>query len=144
MCAAPTQQATTTPAGVDVDKETVIVGRVVDDSGQPVGGAFVRLLDASDEFTAEVVASRTGEFRVFASPGSWTVRARSSIIGSGDAVIAPRGPGYPSGGHQNHYLDRWLLVRNLPAAQPASRGCSQRAVPTLLACAHPVRTSATD
>ncbi|AOS92158.1 DUF1416 domain-containing protein [Mycobacterium intracellulare] len=93
MCAAPTQQATTTPAGVDVDKETVIVGRVVDDSGQPVGGAFVRLLDASDEFTAEVVASRTGEFRVFASPGSWTVRARSSIIGSGDAVIAPVGPG---------------------------------------------------
>jgi hypothetical protein len=68
MCSA-TRQWTTAPAGVDVDKETVIAGRVVDDSGQPVGGAYVRLLDASDEFTAEVVASRTGDFRVLASPG---------------------------------------------------------------------------
>ena len=49
------------PAGVDLEKETVITGRVVDGSGQTVGGAFVRLLDASDEFTAEVVASATGE-----------------------------------------------------------------------------------
>ena len=34
------------PASVDLEKETVITGRVVDGSGQPVGGAFVRLLDA--------------------------------------------------------------------------------------------------
>ena len=33
------------PAGVDLEKETVITGRVVDGSGQTVGGAFVRLLD---------------------------------------------------------------------------------------------------
>ncbi|MBV8350060.1 MAG: DUF1416 domain-containing protein, partial [Mycolicibacterium sp.] len=58
MCSAP-KQGQTLPAGVDVEKETVITGRVVDGSGQPVGGAFVRLLDASDEFTAEVVASAT-------------------------------------------------------------------------------------
>ena len=80
------------PAGVDVEKETVITGRVVDDAGQPVGGAFVRLLDSSDEFTAEVVASATGDFRFFAAPGSWTVRALSKI-GTGDAVITPGGPG---------------------------------------------------
>lgn len=65
------------PAGVDLEKETVITGRVVDGSGQAVGGAFVRLLDSSDEFTAEVVASATGDFRFFAAPGTWTLRALS-------------------------------------------------------------------
>ena len=54
------------PASVDLEKETVITGRVVDGTGQSVGGAFVRLLDSSDEFTAEVVASATGDFRFFA------------------------------------------------------------------------------
>jgi hypothetical protein len=86
-------QLIASPIGADIDTETVIVGRVIDESGQPVGGAFVRLLDASDEFTAEVVASRTGEFRMFAAPGSWTLRARSSIIGSGSTMITPAGPG---------------------------------------------------
>ena len=57
------------PASVDLEKETVITGRVIDGAGQTVGGAFVRLLDASDEFTAEVVASATGDFRFFAAPG---------------------------------------------------------------------------
>ncbi|MGH3634815.1 MAG: DUF1416 domain-containing protein [Mycobacterium sp.] len=91
MCSAPGQE-TIAPAGVDIEKEIMITGRVVDDSGQAVGGAFVRLLDASDEFAAEVVASATGGFRFFAEPGSWTVRARS-LMGSGDAVITPNGPG---------------------------------------------------
>lgn len=49
------------PASVDLEKETVITGRVVDGDGQAVGGAFVRLLDSSDEFTAEV---RSEERRV--------------------------------------------------------------------------------
>jgi hypothetical protein len=80
------------PASVDLEKETVITGRVVDSSGAGVGGAFVRLLDASDEFTAEVVASATGDFRFFAAPGSWTVRALSSV-GNGDAVVTPSGAG---------------------------------------------------
>ena len=61
------------PASVDLEKETVITGRVVDGEGQAVGGAFVRLLDSSDEFTAEVVASATGDFRFFAAPGAWTL-----------------------------------------------------------------------
>lgn len=80
------------PAGVDLEKETVITGRVVDGSGQAVGGAFVRLLDGSDEFTAEVVASATGDFRFFAAPGNWTLRALSPA-GNGDASIAPTGAG---------------------------------------------------
>ena len=80
------------PASVDLEKETVITGRVVDGSGQAVGGAFVRLLDSSDEFTAEVVASATGDFRFFAAPGTWTLRALSSV-GNGDVTVSPEGPG---------------------------------------------------
>ncbi|EKF22226.1 hypothetical protein C731_3717 [Mycolicibacterium hassiacum DSM 44199] len=80
------------PASVDLEKETVITGRVIDSSGQAVGGAFVRLLDESDEFTAEVVASATGDFRFFAAPGTWKVRALSKV-GNGDAVVAPTGAG---------------------------------------------------
>ena len=37
--------------------------------------AYVRLLDGTGEFTAEVPTSATGEFRFFAAPGTWTVRA---------------------------------------------------------------------
>ena len=95
MCSAP-KQGQTLPAGVDLEKETVITGRVVDDSGQTVGGAFVRLLDSSDEFTAEVVASATGDFRFFAAPGTWTVRALSKV-GNGDATGAPGGAGIHEG-----------------------------------------------
>ena len=91
MCAAP-QQGQILPAGVDLEKETVITGRVVDGAGQTVGGAFVRLLDASEEFPAEVVASATGDFRFFAAHGTWTVRALSRV-GNGDITVAPSGAG---------------------------------------------------
>ena len=91
MCSAP-KQGQTLPASVDLEKETVITGRVVDGSGQAVGGSFVRLLDSSGEFTAEVVASATGDFRFFAAPGSWTLRALSST-GNGDAIVEPKGAG---------------------------------------------------
>ena len=91
MCSAP-KQGQTLPASVDLEKETVITGRVVDGSGQAVAGSFVRLLDSSGEFTAEVVASATGDFRFFAAPGSWTLRALSSA-GNGDAIVEPKGAG---------------------------------------------------
>lgn len=91
MCAAP-EQGQKLPADVNLEKETVITGRVVDGAGQSVGGAFVRLLDSSDEFTAEVVASPTGDFRFFAAPGTWTVRALSRA-GNGDITVAPSGAG---------------------------------------------------
>ena len=91
MCSGP-KQGLALPANVDLEKETVITGRVVDSSGATVGGAFVRLLDASQEFTAEVVASATGDFRFFAAPGNWTLRALSPV-GNGDASIAPTGAG---------------------------------------------------
>jgi Protein of unknown function (DUF1416) len=59
--------------GVDATKEAVIQGVVTRD-GEPVSPAYVRLLDASGEFTAEVPTSASGEFRFFAGPGAWTVR----------------------------------------------------------------------
>ena len=76
--------------GIDLTKETVIQGTVTA-GGQPVPGAFVRLLDASGEFTAEVVTSATGGFRFFAAPGSWTLRALSSAGGGQAAVSAEQG-----------------------------------------------------
>jgi len=89
-CAAPDQSAPI-PASVDLEKETVITGIVTNAEGEAVGGAYVRLLDSTGEFTAEVVTSPEGVFRFFAAPGSWTLRALSRH-GNGDlAVDAARG-----------------------------------------------------
>jgi hypothetical protein len=90
MCGAP-DQAVALPPGTDLTKETVLTGRVVAD-GQPVRGAYVRLLDGTGEFTAEVVSSPTGQFRFFAAPGTWTLRALSRS-GNGEAVLTADGPG---------------------------------------------------
>ncbi len=90
MCGAP-DQAVALPPGTDLTKETVLTGRVVA-GGEPVAGAFVRLLDGTGEFTAEVVASENGNFRFFAAPGSWTVRALSRA-GNGQAELTADGPG---------------------------------------------------
>ena len=84
-CGAPEQSAPL-PASVDVEKETVITG-VVSSGDGPVGGAYVRLLDSTGEFTAEVVTSPAGQFRFFAAPGNWTLRALSRQ-GNGDATVA--------------------------------------------------------
>ncbi|SBT48455.1 DUF1416 domain-containing protein [Micromonospora auratinigra] len=89
-CAAP-DQAAPLPASLDLEKETVITGLVTAESGEAVPGAYVRLLDSTGEFTAEVVTSPTGQFRFFAAPGNWTLRALSRH-GNGDtAVTAARG-----------------------------------------------------
>jgi uncharacterized protein YfaS (alpha-2-macroglobulin family) len=89
-CGAPEQSAEL-PAGVDVGKETVLNG-LVTSGGSPVGGAFVRLLDAGGEFTAEVVSSSDGHFRFFAAPGEWTVRALHRT-GNGETRVTAAGPG---------------------------------------------------
>ncbi|HET9419929.1 MAG TPA: DUF1416 domain-containing protein [Nocardioides sp.] len=59
--------------GVDVAKEAIIQGQVVRD-GEPVGNAYVRLLDRTGELTAEVPTSASGHFRFFAGEGQWTLR----------------------------------------------------------------------
>jgi hypothetical protein len=77
--------------GVDVSKEAIIQG-VVSRDDQPVGGAYVRLLDQSGEFTAEVPTSATGQFRFFAGPGTWTLRTLAPKSEPVDrAVVATKG-----------------------------------------------------
>ena len=69
----------------------MITGVVSNAEGEAVGGAYVRLLDSTGEFTAEVVTSPEGVFRFFAAPGSWTLRALSRH-GNGDLTVdATRG-----------------------------------------------------
>jgi len=90
MCGAPAQ-APTLPASVDLEKETVIYG-VVSQGDTPVPAAYVRLLDGTGEFTAEVVTSATGDFRFFAAPGNWTL----SVLhrdGKGRRNVNATGPG---------------------------------------------------
>ena len=64
--------------GVNVANESVIQGIVTRAApgghSEPVGNAYVRLLDRSGEFTAEVPTSATGHFRFFAGDGEWTLR----------------------------------------------------------------------
>lgn len=84
-CGAPEQSAPI-PASIDLERETVISGYVHRDTGDPIAGAYVRLLDSTGEFTAEVVTSVVGQFRFFAAPGTWTLRALSRA-GNGDAKI---------------------------------------------------------
>ncbi|MDQ2582793.1 DUF1416 domain-containing protein [Saccharothrix yanglingensis] len=86
-CGAPQQ-------GVDIAvgaNEVVLSGKVKS-AGEPVGGAFVRLLDSTGEFTAEVVSSPEGDFRFFAAPGTWTVRALHRS-GNGQSSVSADGPG---------------------------------------------------
>jgi uncharacterized protein DUF1416 len=89
-CGAPGQTAEL-PANVDLTKEIVLSGQVTA-GGAPVGGAFVRLLDATGEFTAEVVSGEDGCFRFYAAPGEWTVRALHRT-GNGEAKVTAEGPG---------------------------------------------------
>ena len=76
--------------GIDVTKEAVIQGRVLR-AGDPVSGAYVRLLDAGGEFTAEVPTSATGHFRFFAGDGDWTLRTLAPGASADRAVKAARG-----------------------------------------------------
>jgi len=90
MCGAPAQTPTL-PAHVDLNKETVIYG-VVSSGDAPVPAAYVRLLDATGEFTAEVVTSATGDYRFFAAPGKWTLSVLHNT-GSVRADVEAKAPG---------------------------------------------------
>ncbi|HEX4221232.1 MAG TPA: DUF1416 domain-containing protein, partial [Pseudonocardiaceae bacterium] len=79
------------PANIDLATQVVLAGKVVS-GDSPVGGAFVRLLDANGDFAGEVVASADGDYRFFAAPGNWTVRALHRS-GNGQAEISADGPG---------------------------------------------------
>jgi hypothetical protein len=95
MCGAPAQSPSL-PAGIDIEKETVIYGVVTSGPAgdAPVPGAYVRLLDGTGEFTAEVVTSATGDFRFFAAPGEWTLsvmhkdgKVRQAVQADGPGLV---------------------------------------------------------
>lgn len=90
MCSAPAQTPNL-PTGVDLEKETVIYGVVTNDDNA-VPGAYVRLLDSTGEFTAEVVTSATGDFRFFAAPGTWTLSVMHKD-GTGRTEVQASEPG---------------------------------------------------
>ncbi|SDY65908.1 Protein of unknown function [Modestobacter sp. DSM 44400] len=52
-----------------------------------MAGAYVQLLDATGEFTAEAVTSPEGEFRFFAAPGEWMLRALAPV-GKGERRLS--------------------------------------------------------
>jgi hypothetical protein len=89
MCGAKTGGVST--EGLVLTNESVIQG-VVTRAGEPVAGAYVRLLDVTGEFTAEVPTSATGQFRFFAAPGPWTLRTIAPGSGVADqSVVAAEG-----------------------------------------------------
>ena len=71
MCGAPDQD--TLPA-LEVSAGEAVVHGFVTRDGSPFGGAYVRLLGTTGEFTAEVQTSATGYFRFYAAAGEWTLR----------------------------------------------------------------------
>src|SRR4029079_9228698 len=77
--------------GVNFAKEAVIQGQVVrataDGDSKPVGNAYVRLLDRTGEFTAEVPTSATGHFRFFAGDGDWTLRTLAPQVEPVDRLV---------------------------------------------------------
>ncbi len=64
--------SSTSVDGAPAGTESVIQG-CVQRAGQPVR-AYVRLLDGTGEFTAELPTGDDGRFRFFAAPGAWTLR----------------------------------------------------------------------
>lgn len=88
MCGAPDQDSLPT---LEVSaKEAVVHGHVVRD-GAPAAGAYVRLLDGTGEFTAEVQTSATGYFRFYAAEGDWTLRTLAPGLSHDTAVTARQG-----------------------------------------------------
>jgi uncharacterized GH25 family protein len=75
--------------GIDLTKEAVIQGQVTR-AGEPVGNAYVRLLDSTGEFTAEVPTDDAGQFRFFAGEGTWTLRTLAPKADVSDNQVEAR------------------------------------------------------
>ena len=88
MCGAPDQD--TLPA-LEVSAAEAVVHGFVTRDGSPFSGAYVRLLDSTGEFTAEVQSSATGYFRFYAAAGDWTLRTLYRGGSVDTAVTAEQG-----------------------------------------------------
>jgi uncharacterized GH25 family protein len=73
-------------ADVDAGNQAVIQGTVTRD-GQPLSGAYARLLNDSDDFVGEVATGEEGTFRFFAADGSWKVRVLASKGFTGEYAV---------------------------------------------------------
>ena len=65
----------------------VIEGVVVRD-GELVPGAYVRLLDSSGEFVAEVQTDWAGRFRFHCAAGDWTLRTLAPGVDTKDESVS--------------------------------------------------------
>ncbi len=88
MCSAPDQDTLPT---LEVSAREAVVHGFVTREGSPLGGAYVRLLDSTGEFTAEVQSSATGYFRFYAAAGPWTLRTLSRGGSVDTSVTAEQG-----------------------------------------------------
>ncbi len=88
MCGAPDQD---TLPPLEVGKGEAVVHGHVRRGETAVGGAYVRLLDRTGEFTAEVQTSATGYFRFYAAAGEWTLRTLYRGGSVDTAVTAEQG-----------------------------------------------------
>lgn len=71
---------------VDPSRAAVVTG-VVRRDGAPLAGAYVRLLNSTGEFTAEVHTGDDGVFRFFAAPGPWTLRTLAPQAATEDRAV---------------------------------------------------------
>jgi hypothetical protein len=64
--------------------------------GNPLGGAYVRLTDANDDFVAEIYTKDDGVFTFHVVDGDWNVEARAAgvevtkrpvSVGGGDTSV---------------------------------------------------------
>ena len=90
MSCGPLPGEATTPLRALRGNRAVIEGVVVRD-GELVPGAYVRLLDSSGEFVAEVQTDWAGRFRFYTASGDWTLRTLAPGIGMEDQQVAVRG-----------------------------------------------------
>jgi len=70
----------------EIGAQSVIEG-VVSRDDDPLPGAYVRLLDSSGEFTAEVQTDDAGRFRFYAAPGTWTLRTLAAGSTTADQAV---------------------------------------------------------
>ena len=73
-------------ADVDAGNQAVIQGTVTRE-GQPLRGAYARLLNSSDDFVGEVATGDEGTFRFFAADGEWKVRVLASQGFTGEYTV---------------------------------------------------------
>ena len=88
MCGAPDQD--TLPA-LEVSAAEAVVHGHVRRGSEGLPGAYVRLLDGTGEFTAEVQTSASGYFRFYAAEGDWTLRVLAPGQSVDAAVTAKQG-----------------------------------------------------